>query len=98
MIDTFATSDRCAKRWFIHGCTLLILLAVGMQLIHVHAEDDFSGSICLACVSAHTSVPVAGTVLSEFMVAITFVIVQGESEPATYEALPKQLIRPPPFC
>jgi hypothetical protein len=96
MIDIFATSDRNAKRWFLRGCILLILLAVGMQLVHVHADNDFSGSICLACVSAHTSVPVARICFSAFLVALTLVVILGESTPGTCEPLLKYFIRRPP--
>ncbi len=96
MIDIFTTSDRRAMRWLIRGFVLLILLFVGMQLVHVHPDNDFSGSICLACISAHTSVPVASIVFAEFLVALTYVIVLGELHPVTCAPLLEHFIRPPP--
>ncbi len=95
MISICATSDRRPMRWFMRAFALLILLAVCMQVAHVHSET-FSSSICLACVSAHSSVPVAALVLPAFLVALTLVIIQGESAAPTHEALLKNFIRPPP--
>ncbi len=96
MINIFATSDRRFKRWLLRAFALLIVLAVGMQVAHVHAAKDFSGSVCVACVSAHSSVPVAAIVLPAFLVAATFAFIVGESEPPTHEVLQDYFIRPPP--
>lgn len=96
MIDMFATSGRRSMRWFLRAFALLIVLAVAVQVAHVHAAKDFSGSVCLACVSAHSSTPVASVVVPALLVAITFALILGESEPPTHESFLKHFIRPPP--
>jgi hypothetical protein len=60
-------------------------------------DREASGTTCLACVSAHTGVPIAAVVSSGFLIAITFVSVLGEPEVPNSQAVLPLFIRPPPL-
>ena len=75
---------------------VLVLLAVCAQAVHIHVDREPSGATCLACVSAHTGVPVASVVASGFLIAITFVQALLEPEVPNCEAILPLFIRPPP--
>ncbi len=86
---------RC-RLWATTACLMLILLAVCVQAVHVHAQGESSGATCLACVSAHTGVPVRAILSAVHLIAITSVLVLYELEIPSYEAFLPLFIRPPP--
>jgi len=75
---------------------MLILLAVCVQAVHIHVDRESSGATCLACVSAHTGVPVASIVSSGSLIAITLVLVLHQPEVPSCEGTLPLFIRPPP--
>jgi len=86
---------RC-KQWASTVFVMLVLLAVCAQAVHLHLDREPSSATCLACVSAHTVVPVASIVSSGLLIAITLVFVLHELEVPTCEAILPLFIRPPP--
>jgi len=67
-----------------------------VQAMHVHAHESSTGTPCLACVSAHTNVPVAAVVTTVLLVAITSILVPSETAIPSVEAVLPLFIRPPP--
>src|SRR3954451_19669378 len=96
MTQGLAKFEPRSKRWAWSVFVTLILFAVCAQAVHIHFDRELPGATCLACVSAHTGVPVASIVASGFLIAVTLVFVLHESEVPNFEAVLPLFIRPPP--
>ncbi len=79
-------------------CVLLVLLAVGVQALHVHIGHEPAGSICLACVSARTGVPIPAVLDLMVLVAMSAALILGQTDVPIFEAGLHLFIRPPPTC
>lgn len=96
MAQTLPSFELRCKKWTSTVFVVLILLALCAQAVHIHVDREPSGATCLACVSAHTGVPVASIVSSGLLIAITLVLVLCEPQVPNCEATLPLFIRPPP--
>jgi hypothetical protein len=96
MVETKVRLAFRSKPGISTAIIVLILLAVFVQVVHVHVQCEPSGTTCLACMSAHTAVPVTAFAGSVLLIAITLVLVHHQPGISHCEATLPLFIRPPP--
>ncbi len=85
-----------SQRWALSACFVLIVLALALQAVHVHAFGESSGGTCVACVTAHSTAPVTAIFGLVLFVAVTWVLSLGTSRIPHCDTILPLFIRPPP--
>src|SRR6266851_3880422 len=99
MVTASQFGMRRLQRWAASACVVLMLLIVGMEAVHAHSQASASNGsgICLLCVSAQTSAPVASiTAVETLLIAIGVIAAVPERRRQTTLAALPLFIRPPP--
>ena len=77
-------------------CTLLVLCAVAVEMVHLHPDHGLSSAPCSICLTAHTTVMVFSVVVLPMMLALATIVMPRFDRPHHIYAGFELFIRPPP--
>ena len=77
-------------------CTLLVLFAAAVEIVHLHSDQGLSSAPCSICLTAHTTVMVFSIVVLPLMLALAAIVIPRFDRPHYVYAGFELFIRPPP--